>query len=180
MCSTEWLRASRLRAKSLLAGHQREPCCFHGAEGRWHPLLVGMSPLEHTQQASLLGRSFFCLPFQRDKGPSHLRCWSKGVNLCIRKADSKPVCCRRYSAANTWIWPECTVATNGRVECASLTKNLSFGMMSPQVCLARAWIEERCVQDFRVVGCPTPLRVPLWTVQRRRLSAFGRWMRVLL
>ena len=26
-----------------------------------------------------------------------------------------------------WIWPECTVATNGRVECASLAKNLSLG-----------------------------------------------------
>ena len=39
------------------------------------------------------GDHSFCLPFQRDKGPSHLRCWSWGINLCIRKADSKPVCC---------------------------------------------------------------------------------------
>ena len=69
----------------------------------------------------------------------------------------------------------------------TLRKLFSVGRQQSQSGIDRsAWpepglkIEECCVQEVRVVGCPSPLCVPLWTVQKRWLSAFGRWMRVLL
>ena len=62
------------------------------------------------------------------QGSSHLRCWSRAINLCIRKADSMPVC-RRFSAANTPYVDMARVYSGYEWACGVRisTKNLSFG-----------------------------------------------------